>query len=65
MEINIVIIDKDEKGYQYIYHSSCGKRSYNSNDIKHRYCGFCNEFPEDIARRRAILQSIQLAENNY
>lgn len=24
----------------------CGKRSYNPNDIKHRYCGNCHEFHE-------------------
>lgn len=25
---------------------ACGKTSYNPNDIKHQYCGFCHTFPE-------------------
>lgn len=26
---------------------TCGKTSYNSNDIEKRYCGFCNKFHKD------------------
>jgi hypothetical protein len=26
----------------------CGKRSYNLNDIKYRYCGSCREFHETL-----------------
>jgi ribosomal protein L37E len=26
----------------------CGTTSYNPNDIRHRYCGFCHVFHEDV-----------------
>lgn len=26
----------------------CGMRSYNPSDIKHKYCGACNVFHEDL-----------------
>lgn len=25
----------------------CGKTSYNPNDVKYKYCGYCNEFHKD------------------
>lgn len=55
----------DEKGHQYIYHTSCARRSYNPNDIKNKYCAVCHTFPEDSARRKALNESIQLANSNY
>lgn len=36
----------DENGHQYIECSTCGRRSYNVNDIEHRYCGYCHIFHE-------------------
>lgn len=26
----------------------CGRRSYNRNDVRERYCGFCHAFHEDM-----------------
>jgi hypothetical protein len=27
---------------------SCGKRSYNANDVNYRYCGYCHQFHDDM-----------------
>lgn len=34
---------KEQKGIECL---GCGKLSYNPNDIKYRYCGYCNRFHE-------------------
>lgn len=36
------VIDKDADGGEYIRCSRCGRASYNPNDMKFKYCGFCH-----------------------
>lgn len=31
----------------------CGRVSYNPNDIRDKYCGFCHRFHEDPAQEAA------------
>lgn len=38
------IISKNKDGYEYIECTKCHMKSYNSNDIKYKYCGNCHEF---------------------
>ena len=37
-------IGEGEYGYPYIKCLICGFLSYHPDDIKNKYCGFCNEF---------------------
>lgn len=34
----------DEHGEEFILCRVCKRRSYNPNDMEHRYCGSCNEY---------------------
>ena len=31
---------------------TCGKRSYNPNDIRERYCGFCHQWYSDMKNEK-------------
>lgn len=32
----------------------CGLTSYHPEDVKHRYCGKCNVFHDDLVRTQAL-----------
>lgn len=55
-------IKTDEKGRQYFIHFRCGLRSYNSNDIKYKYCTACHTFPEDERFKVQLKKNIKIAE---
>lgn len=42
-------------GHKAIRCTVCGKTSYNKNDIKHLYCGFCHQFHTDVSAGQQAL----------
>lgn len=56
------IIGTDDNGSQWIQCNQCNMKSYNSNDIEHKYCGFCHDFHDHIAFMRRI-QAIEGEED--
>ena len=54
-------IAKDEKGYDYIKCHNCNMKSYNPNDIHHKFCGKCNSFHENVVfyeRKTPVNQNV-------
>lgn len=47
-------VKTDDNGQQYFTHFICGRKSYNPNDIKFKYCAVCHTFPEDEEKRATI-----------
>lgn len=41
------ILGVDLEDDTFIQCNTCGKKSYNINDIENRYCGYCNKFHDD------------------
>ena len=41
-----VLIESERMHHQSITCLTCGKASYNQNDIKNLYCGYCHKFHE-------------------
>jgi hypothetical protein len=49
------LIGKDPTGIEYIYCHECGMKSYNQDDIEHRYCDNCHKFHiEPVVYRRML-----------
>ena len=48
------------RGTQYIECHTCNMRSFNPNDIKHKYCGNCNVFHE-TGKERTLEDCARLA----
>lgn len=57
-------IAKDDKGREYFTHLKCGRRSYNPNDIRYKYCAVCHTFPDDERKKLLLRQNISHAEKN-
>jgi len=49
---------KDEKGFDCIQFKPCGVTSYHSEDIKHAFCAYCDEFMQDVQRARKCQDEI-------
>ncbi|MCG3177351.1 MAG: hypothetical protein MOGMAGMI_02325 [Candidatus Omnitrophica bacterium] len=47
-------VDKDADGGEYIRCHRCGRASYNPNDVKFKYCGFCHVYHEAQGPKTAI-----------
>lgn len=47
------IMERQKKDFPYIQCPKCNFISYNSNDIKHKYCGHCHEWHEDMELEEA------------
>jgi ribosomal protein L37E len=52
-------IGTDEKGNQYFTHLKCGRKSYNPNDIKFKYCAVCHTFPEQEQKQYVFKQAMK------
>lgn len=37
---------------------NCGKISFNANDIKNRYCGYCHTFSDDLDWSPAVKKAM-------
>ena len=51
MRDNFYTIKLNDKGNQYIRCHFCNMRSFNSNDIEHKFCGNCNIFLDTFEMR--------------
>jgi len=40
-------LGKNADGQEWIECNTCLMRSYNPNDVQHRYCAFCDVFHDD------------------
>jgi rubredoxin len=43
----------------------CGLTSWNHNDIKHRYCGFCKRFHDDPVETKVDMKMGRVLELRY
>ena len=41
------VIGKTRDGMDWLHCLLCGKKTYNRNDIDHRYCGRCKRFHDE------------------
>lgn len=57
-------VKTDEKDREYFIHFVCGRRSYNPNDIRFKYCAVCHTFPDDERKKFQLKKNIKIAEKN-
>jgi hypothetical protein len=43
----------------------CGRRSYNVNDIRQRYCGHCHMYHDDMGENMSFMETYEYAGFKY